>query len=56
MVEGFRDPTKKEIKEANECPSCEAFGICPSHKWLHDRQREMVATQKTREWFYGRKK
>lgn len=31
-----REPTPEEIKAANDCPMCDAFGICPSHQWLHD--------------------
>lgn len=25
------------IADANECPACDAYGICPSHKAIHQR-------------------
>lgn len=31
-----KTPTNEQIKDANECPSCDYFGICPSHKWIHN--------------------
>lgn len=37
-----RVPTQDEIKNANECPSCDAYGICPSHKWIHDLAKKVV--------------
>lgn len=33
---GVKEPTPEQIKDANECPSCDAHGICPSHKWIHE--------------------
>jgi hypothetical protein len=29
----------QQIKDVNECPACDAFGICPSHKEIHERQK-----------------
>lgn len=40
-----RTPTPQEIQDANECPSCDAFGICPSHKWIHDHTEQQKAEQ-----------
>lgn len=31
----IRTPTPMQISAANECPSCDAYGICPTHSWIH---------------------
>lgn len=37
MADKFRAYTVEDINAANLCPSCDALGICPSHKWIHDQ-------------------